>query len=174
MTQAETFSPADGLAADMVQALKAEGLYEKEALAMVKTWRDSWFIEQGTRLFYLLPQEKTDELLPLTITPRPDEVVRVMVGRLEIMRPEHSAPNAEWFEKGIVALDAPLPVAAKTTFSNAAKNEKGGQLGAALEGYGRAAAHGGEQEFAAEAKTKADRNVSMVLRHLRFAIRVAR
>ena len=75
---------------------------------------------------------------------------------LEVPGMEHSAPNAEWFEKGIVALDAPLTAAAKTTFTNAAKNEKGGQLGAALEGYGRAAAHGGDQEFAAEAKTKAD------------------
>ncbi|MCE9555439.1 MAG: hypothetical protein K8T91_18985 [Planctomycetes bacterium] len=75
---------------------------------------------------------------------------------LEVPGMEHSAPNAEWFEKGIVALDAPLTAAAKTTFSNAAKNEKGGQLGAALEGYARAAAHGGDQEFAAEAKTKAD------------------
>ena len=55
---------------------------------MVKTWRDSWFGEQGTRLFYLLPQKATDELLPLTIEPKPDETIRVMVGRMEILRPE--------------------------------------------------------------------------------------
>jgi len=73
---------------------------------------------------------------------------------LEVPGMDHTSPNAEWFEKGIVALDAPLRATAKTTFTNAAKNEKGGQLGAALEGYGRAAVHGGEEEFAAEAKSK--------------------
>ena len=73
---------------------------------------------------------------------------------LEVPCMEHTSPNAEWFEKGIVALDAPLKAAAKTTLTNAAKNEKRGQLGAAMEGYGWAAVHGGEEEFAAEAKSK--------------------
>jgi hypothetical protein len=54
----------------------------------VKTWESSWFGEEGTRLFYLLPQTVTDRLLPLKIEPAPNEMVRVMVGRLEIMRPE--------------------------------------------------------------------------------------
>lgn len=65
--------------------LAAAGLYEKEAQAMVDTWTDSWFTEEGTRLFYLVPQDVTDEILPLTITPAPDETLRVMVGRVEIM-----------------------------------------------------------------------------------------
>jgi hypothetical protein len=32
----------------------AQGLFPKEAHAMVDTWRDSWF-EEGTRAFYILP-----------------------------------------------------------------------------------------------------------------------
>lgn len=69
----------------MTEQLIAAGLFEKEAVAMVNTWQSSWFTEQGTRLFYLVPQQTTDELLPLEITPAPDKTVRVMVGRVEIM-----------------------------------------------------------------------------------------
>jgi hypothetical protein len=64
-----------------------QGLYPREAAAMVETWRDSWF-EDGARLFYLLPQFATDALLPLTIEPKPVSVARVFVGRLEIVTPE--------------------------------------------------------------------------------------
>jgi hypothetical protein len=81
----------DELSAAVVQALVAENLYEKEAKSMVNTWRNSWFGEQGTRLFYMVPPRLTDELLPLTISPQPDEVVRVLVGRYEIMSPEDEA-----------------------------------------------------------------------------------
>jgi hypothetical protein len=75
------------LADAVVQALIAEGLYEKEAWAMVRTWQGSWFREEGTRLFYILPQRVTDQLLPLTITPTPNELVRVLVGLMELMTP---------------------------------------------------------------------------------------
>jgi len=76
------------LEAAVVAALKAEGLYEKEALSMVATWKQSWFAEQGTRVLYMVPQPLTDELLPLTISPAPTEKVRVLVGRMEVMSPE--------------------------------------------------------------------------------------
>src|SRR5262249_28718099 len=39
-----------GLEADLESILVGQGLYEKEAKAMIETWRDSWF-EEGTRLF---------------------------------------------------------------------------------------------------------------------------
>ena len=67
--------------------LTEQGLYPREAAAMVETWRDSWF-EDGARLFYLLPQSAVDALLPLQIEPRPASVARVFVGRLEIVTPE--------------------------------------------------------------------------------------
>lgn len=75
----------DELRIAMIERLVAAGLFEKEATAMVNTWQDSWFTEQGTRLFYLVPQQTTDALLPLEISPVPDKTVRVMVGRVEIM-----------------------------------------------------------------------------------------
>jgi hypothetical protein len=57
---------------------------------MVKTWQSSWFGESGTRLLYLVPQGWTDGILPLRVTPTPDETVRVMVGRMEVLTPEAS------------------------------------------------------------------------------------
>ncbi|REK12000.1 MAG: hypothetical protein DWQ37_13345 [Planctomycetota bacterium] len=81
-------SSVEALAAATVEALTATGLYQKEAQAMVNTWRTSWFEESGTRLFYLVPEKLTDELLPLTVEPKPDEQVRVLVGRLETLTPE--------------------------------------------------------------------------------------
>ena len=72
-------------------ALENEGLYSSEATAMVNTWRDSWFGEDGVRVLYLLPRTWTDRTLPLTIQPVPDEIKRVMVGRAEVI-----FPSQEW------------------------------------------------------------------------------
>jgi hypothetical protein len=85
LRQSKRSSTVDDLAAAMVESLQAEGLYEKEARAMVKCWRSSWFGEEGTRLLYMVPGAITDQLLPLHVDPQPDEVVRVLVGRMEIM-----------------------------------------------------------------------------------------
>ena len=51
---------------------------------MVKTWSDSWFSEDGLRVLYTLPRGWTEEILPVKITPAPQELVRVMVGRAEV------------------------------------------------------------------------------------------
>lgn len=72
---------------ELEKILVAEGLYEKEAKAMIKTWQDSWF-EEGLRVFYILPTKATNAILPLTVTPQPKETVRVLVGRAEIVTPE--------------------------------------------------------------------------------------
>jgi hypothetical protein len=72
---------------DMAAALVEQGLYAKEAQAMVKTWQDQWFEEEGTRVLYLLPRAWTDRTLQLRVAPQPDDVVRVMVGRAEIITP---------------------------------------------------------------------------------------
>jgi hypothetical protein len=79
------------LAAELEEALVSEGLYGAEAKAMVKTWDDSWFAEQGVRVLYTLPRAWTDRILPLTLDPKPREVVRVMVGRAELI-----TPSMEW------------------------------------------------------------------------------
>jgi hypothetical protein len=76
----------DSLLEDLKGILVASGLYEKEAAAMIKTWRGSWF-EEGMRVFYVLPRQTTDRILPVTIEPRPAELVRVLVGRAEVITP---------------------------------------------------------------------------------------
>jgi hypothetical protein len=81
-------STVEQLAEAMVHELVATGLFEKEAQAMVNTWHDSWFGENGTRLLYLVSHQATEELLPLAIEPAPSECVRVLVGRLETITPE--------------------------------------------------------------------------------------
>ena len=77
----------NSLLEELKHMLVASGLYEKEAEAMIKTWRDSWF-EEGVRVFYILPRQTTDAVLPITIEPRPAELVRVLVGRAEVITPE--------------------------------------------------------------------------------------
>ena len=77
----------ESLLQELKQMLVSSGLYEKEAAAMIKTWRDSWF-EEGLRVFYILPRQTTDAVLPITIEPRPAELVRVLAGRAEVITPE--------------------------------------------------------------------------------------
>ena len=78
---------SESLRRDLEEVLIQHGLYEKEAQAMVKTWLDQWF-EEGLRVFYILPRQRTDEILPLTISPQPQEIVRVIVGRTELITTE--------------------------------------------------------------------------------------
>ena len=79
--------PVEALRRELEKTLVEQGLYEKEAAAMVKTWRDSWS-EEGLRVFYILPRRATDAILPITINPQPSELARVFVGRAEIITPE--------------------------------------------------------------------------------------
>jgi hypothetical protein len=79
---------SDQLGTLMTAALEKEGLYPREAVAMVKTWKDSWFAEEGIRVLYILPQSWTERALPLTLSPPPARTVRVMVGRAEVIAPD--------------------------------------------------------------------------------------
>jgi hypothetical protein len=76
-----------GLLMDLERILVDHGLYQKEARAMIETWRDSWF-EEGTRLFYIVPKRALDSILPLEVQPVPSQIGRVFVGRMEIITPE--------------------------------------------------------------------------------------
>jgi hypothetical protein len=86
---------------DLETALIAQGLFPKEAQAMVETWQDSWF-EEGSRLIYIVPSSEVDAILPLQITPRPARTVRVFVGRIELVTAEtrqfleSAIANADW------------------------------------------------------------------------------
>jgi len=72
---------------DLESTLVEQGLFPKEAHAMVETWQDSWF-EEGSRLIYILPSAAVDAILPLQIEPAPSQTVRVFVGRIELITPD--------------------------------------------------------------------------------------
>jgi hypothetical protein len=87
-TLPETTNSSTELGLVIEKGLIAAGLYEREAQAMVKTWDHAWFREEGARILYILPRTRTDELLPLSVTPQPSESVRVIVGRHDFLTPE--------------------------------------------------------------------------------------
>ena len=84
---------------DLESDLIAQGLFPREAEAMVETWRDSWF-EEGSRLIYIVPSSSIDSILPLHIEPVPSETARVFVGRIELVTPETKRAVEEAIAKG--------------------------------------------------------------------------
>jgi len=98
-----TGTGADSLAEALRSALVGQGLYEKEAAAMVKTWESAWFTERGMRVLYLLPRAWTDRTLPLDITPAPQKIERVMVARAEIITPAMEAALKGEVERYVAA-----------------------------------------------------------------------
>ncbi len=73
------------LRAEMHATLVAQGLLADEATAMLATWQKSYFQSAGLRLFFVVPRTWTDAVLPLSITPQPARIERVMVGRIELV-----------------------------------------------------------------------------------------
>ncbi len=83
--------PEIGLGALMdltARLLEEQGLYPREAQAMVGTWQQSFFETDGLRVLYPLPRAETDWLLPLSVSPAPRESVRVLVGRMDVLTPQ--------------------------------------------------------------------------------------
>lgn len=101
LSQAET--GGDKLMDLLRSALVREGLYEKEAAAMVKTWESSWFGERGVRVLYTLPRAWTDRALPLAITPAPKSIERVMVARAEVITPQMEIALREKMDRYVAA-----------------------------------------------------------------------
>ena len=69
-------------------ALEAAGLNQLEAQALLNTWSDGYFLSEGFKVFWIVPRKMTDEILPLSISPQPDVLERVLVGKSEILTPE--------------------------------------------------------------------------------------
>src|SRR5258708_85286 len=82
----EMTSTIDDIGRDLEGILVAQGLYLDDARAMIERWRGSW-LEEGSRLLYIVPPAFVNEVLPLSINPAPAQTVRVFVGRLELITP---------------------------------------------------------------------------------------
>jgi hypothetical protein len=90
-------APLDAYVTELSQAvtasLDATGLYHDEAQAMVNTWKRQWFRTPGARLLYVIPQSWTESSIPLTILPKPEALLRVMLIRVELITPEQEAAD---------------------------------------------------------------------------------
>jgi hypothetical protein len=86
---------AQSLSDAITSALVSVGLYRDESTAMVSTWSRQWFRTQGLRLLYIASQSWTDASIPLTITPQPDSVTRVMMIRIEVLTPEIESADVQ-------------------------------------------------------------------------------
>ena len=75
---------------ELIDVLVGQGLFPREAEAMINTWRETWF-EPGTRVLYVVPKPIVDGMLPLDISPTPQAVARVFVGRMDVIMPEDLA-----------------------------------------------------------------------------------
>src|SRR5262249_22668413 len=73
MPSREELQPMSSFAHAVSQALAEKltesGLYPKEALAMVNTWRNSYFESDGVRALCVLPQSWTDRFIPMSVMP---------------------------------------------------------------------------------------------------------
>lgn len=65
------------LQSQLLKRLTSAGLYKDEANALVKVWAPGLFEQDGLLLFYRAPQKTYDTWLPLELTPKPTNMVRV-------------------------------------------------------------------------------------------------
>ena len=90
----DEWEPVEAVAARIESQLNKQlisaGLYPDEAAAMIASWEDTWFHDEGIRILYIMPKSWVDRTLPLEISPAPDQIERVMVGRVEVITPEVS------------------------------------------------------------------------------------
>lgn len=87
----------------LAAALVRAGLYPKEAQAMVNNWERSYFQTEGLRVLYIVPRARVDEIIPIQIKPAPDQLERVMVGRLEVLTPD----KEQRLERAVADLGSP-------------------------------------------------------------------
>jgi hypothetical protein len=95
-------SSADAIRKELNAILIESGLYPKEATAMLETWRDSWF-EPGARVIYIEPRSAVDAILPIRISPAPQKLERVFVGRVEVLSPATETAIRAAMESGDAA-----------------------------------------------------------------------
>ncbi len=74
---ADAKSLADEGVRTLTAQLKDAGLQEDEGHALAVLWQADLFQTEGVTVFYRLPQEEYERLLPMKMKPRPEKLVRV-------------------------------------------------------------------------------------------------
>jgi hypothetical protein len=80
--QSQFLNKARGL---LLSSLVDAGLFADEAKSMVDTWEHGYFKTPGLRILYVLSGNEVEEILPIRVTPKPDRLNRVFIGRIEIL-----------------------------------------------------------------------------------------
>lgn len=70
---------------EMKNSLVLAGLKDSEARAMLNTWNHGYLKTPGLRVLYVLPSSEVERNLPMTISPAPETLNRVFVGRIEVL-----------------------------------------------------------------------------------------
>jgi hypothetical protein len=61
----------------LLEQLKDTSLFEDEAQSLVDVWKQEFFQAEGLTLFYRMPQEQYEKMLPLTMKPKTEKLIRV-------------------------------------------------------------------------------------------------
>ncbi|WP_309710976.1 hypothetical protein [Armatimonas sp.] len=85
----------EAVAQRLTSGLVESGLFPDEAKALVNTWKSSYFGSDGLRVLFILPPSWTEKFIPMRVFPKPDQLTRVMVGRIEGLTREREAAVAE-------------------------------------------------------------------------------
>lgn len=95
----------------LTEKLTLTGLYEKEALAMARTWQQGYFNDEGLRVLYVLPRDFVDWELPVTMDAgdgwtygkhkqaKAIPFVRTFVARCDLLTPSREAELAALVDK---------------------------------------------------------------------------
>ncbi len=75
------------LRGEMRPELIAAGLFADEADAMLNTWENAYFKSPGTRVFFIVPTDWTERVLPVRCSVDAN-ITRVMVGRIDLITPQ--------------------------------------------------------------------------------------
>lgn len=97
--------PAEG-ARVLAEELAKAGLFENEATAVADLWREELFASPGLTVFFRIPQEEYERMVPMTLTPAAEKSVRVAFVRYS----QCESDAAEKIEALIADLAAKDPV----------------------------------------------------------------
>ena len=76
---------------EFLRRLERAGLNADESAALLAIWDQGLFQSEGMTIFYRMPQDEYNKMLPIRVTPRPDSVVRIGLVLHQRMEPELSS-----------------------------------------------------------------------------------
>ena len=85
--------------AAVAENLEASGLSRAQADGMARIWEPEFLRTDGIRVIASLPRERIEALLPLTITPAPDRLIRTLLMHVECLDAAQCADVDRWIRE---------------------------------------------------------------------------